>query len=72
MNTFRYGSYYVYFTNRVKRSDLKQVAEADCHEVVVDVKEIPSDFYVLEPHVFIMPGAAKPIRNLNWNPGKYF
>ena len=29
-----YGSYYVYFTNRVPRADLKMLAESDINEVV--------------------------------------
>ena len=29
----RYGSYFVYFTDRVKKSELKQLAEADSFEV---------------------------------------
>jgi hypothetical protein len=33
----------------VKKSDLKQLAEADAFEVVADVKEIPSDFLALVP-----------------------
>ena len=31
---------------------------------VADIKEIPSDFFALEPHVFMVSGAANPIKNL--------
>ena len=62
----RYGSYYVFFTNRVKRADLKSLAEADGNEVVADLKEIPSDFLVFESHVFSMKLPC-PIKNLQWN-----
>jgi vacuolar protein sorting-associated protein 45 len=64
----RYGSYYLYFTDQVKKSDLKQLAEADSFEVVIDVKEIPSDFLVLESHVFLTSGVSRPMKNLQWNP----
>ena len=64
----RYSSYFVYFTDRTKKSDLKQLAEADAFEVVVDVKEIPSDFLVLDSHLFLTSGVTKPMKNLNWNP----
>lgn len=62
----RYGSYYIYFTNKVKRSDLKALAEADGNEVVSELKEIPSDFMVFESHVFTTK-IPIPIRNLRWN-----
>lgn len=60
----RFGTYFVNFTNRVRRSDLKTLAESDVHEVVSDIREIASDFSVLEPHLFLVSGVAKPIRNL--------
>lgn len=62
----RYGSYHIYFTNRVKRADLKALAEADANEVVADLKEIPSDLLALESHVFAT-GVKRPVRNLQWN-----
>jgi hypothetical protein len=40
------------------------LAESDLHEVVADVKEMPSDFLAVEPHVFVVAGAERPIRNL--------
>ena len=60
----RFGSYFVYFTNRVRRSDLKSLAEMDCHEVIADIKEIASDFLVLESHLFLASGVSQPIKNL--------
>ena len=48
----RFGAYFIYLTNRVRKSDLKVLAESDVEEVVQDVKEIPSDFMALESHVF--------------------
>ena len=64
----RYGSYFVYFTDRVKKSELKQLAEADSFEVVADVKELPSDFLVMDSHVFVTSGVVHPMKNLQWNP----
>lgn len=64
--TPRYGSYYIYFTNRVKRADLKTLAEADGNEVVTDLREIPSDFLVYESHVFSTK-IPSPIKSLRWN-----
>ena len=66
----RYGSYFIFFTNRVKRADLKSLAEADGNEVVSDLKEIPSDFLVFESHVFTTKLPTEmpfPVKNLQWN-----
>lgn len=62
----RYGSYHIFFTNKVKRADLKSLAEADGSEVVSDVREVPSDFLVYEPHVFTTK-IPNPIKSLRWN-----
>merc|ERR1719412_941484 len=64
--TPRYGSYHIFFTNKVKRAELKKLAEADENEVVADVKEIPSDFLVFEPHVYTVK-VYSPIKNLRWD-----
>ena len=34
----RYGSYYLFFTNVLKRSAIERLAEADEHEVVREVQ----------------------------------
>lgn len=68
LSTPRYGSYYVYFTDRVTKSDLKQLAEADTFEVVADIEEIPSDFLVLDSHLYLISGVSRPMKNLTWNP----
>ena len=62
----RYGSYFIYFTNKVKRTDLKSLAEADGNEVVTDIKEVPSDFLVYESHVFTFK-VERPIFNQDWD-----
>ena len=64
--TPRYGSYFIFFTNKVKRTDLKSLAEADGNEVVTDLKEVPSDFLVFESHVFTTK-VQRPILNQDWN-----
>lgn len=61
LNKPRFGSYYVYLTNRIRKSDLKVLAESDIHEVVQDVKEIPSDFLVLENHAFSLGLNQHPV-----------
>ena len=48
----RYQSYYIYFTNIVPKSSVKQLAEADMQEVVKDVKEIYIDFLPFGSHLF--------------------
>ncbi|KAK4294324.1 hypothetical protein Pmani_033039 [Petrolisthes manimaculis] len=48
----RYGSYYIYFSNVVSKSDVKLLAEADEHEVVREVQEFYADFQALSPHLF--------------------
>ena len=70
ISTPRYGSYYIFFTNRVKRADLKSLAEADGNEVVQDLKEIPSDFLVFESHVFATK-IPSPVKNLRWNKSNF-
>ena len=66
----RYGSYYVYFTNRVPRADVKMLAESDINELVQDIKEIPSDYMALESHVYSFALKA-PIRNLQWDDSSF-
>ncbi|KAI0395367.1 Sec1-like protein [Xylariaceae sp. FL0594] len=48
----RYGEYYLYFSNVVKKSSLERLAEADDHEVVKSVQEHFADFIVINPDLF--------------------
>lgn len=48
----RYGEYYLYFSNVVKKSSLERLAEADDHEVVKLVQEHFADFVVVNPDLF--------------------
>ncbi|KAI1074071.1 Sec1-like protein [Whalleya microplaca] len=48
----KYGEYYLYFSNVVKKSSLERLAEADDHEVVKLVQEHFADFTVINPDLF--------------------
>jgi len=48
----KYGSYYLYFSNIVPKSIIKQLAESDDQEVVREVQEFYADYYAVSPHVF--------------------
>ncbi|KAI1812864.1 Sec1-like protein [Poronia punctata] len=48
----KYGEYYLYFSNVVKKSSLERLAEADDHEVVKSVQEHFADFIVINPDLF--------------------
>ncbi|KAH6661260.1 glucose inhibited division protein A-domain-containing protein [Truncatella angustata] len=48
----KYGEYYLYFSNVVKKSSLERLAEADDHEVVKAVQEHFADFLVVNPDLF--------------------
>ncbi|KAI1919019.1 vacuolar protein sorting-associated protein 45 [Ophidiomyces ophidiicola] len=45
----KYGEYYIYFSNIVRKSSLERLAEADDHEVVKAVQEYFADFLVINP-----------------------
>ncbi|KAK2749458.1 vacuolar protein sorting-associated protein 45 [Myotisia sp. PD_48] len=45
----KYGEYYIYFSNIVRKSSLERLAEADDHEVVKSVQEFFGDFLVINP-----------------------
>lgn len=45
----KYGEYYIYFSNIVRKSALERLAEADNHEVVRAVQEHFADFIVVNP-----------------------
>ncbi|KAK3944717.1 vacuolar protein sorting-associated protein 45 [Diplogelasinospora grovesii] len=50
----KYGEYYLYFTNVIKKSSLERLAEADDHEVVKLVQEIFADYVVINPDLFTL------------------
>lgn len=69
----KYGEYYLYFTNVVKKSALERLAEADDHEVVKSVQEVFADFTVTNPDLFSL-GVTLPQHRIwasnpdTWNP----
>ena len=48
----KYNTYSLYFSNVLSKSSIKQLAEADDHEVVKDIKEFYGDFIAISQHVF--------------------
>ncbi|KAL5332344.1 Sec1-like protein [Aspergillus crustosus] len=45
----KYGEYYIYLSNIIRKSSLERLAEADIHEVVRVVQEHFADFLVINP-----------------------
>ncbi|KAI9751388.1 MAG: vacuolar protein sorting-associated protein 45 [Lichina confinis] len=50
----KYGEYYLYFSNIVRKSSLERLAEADDHEVVRAVQEHFADYIVVNPDLFTL------------------
>uniref|UniRef100_A0A915EVZ1 Uncharacterized protein n=1 Tax=Echinococcus canadensis TaxID=519352 RepID=A0A915EVZ1_9CEST len=48
----KYASYFLFFSHALSKQSLKQLAEADIHEVVMEVQEYFVDFLALSPHLF--------------------
>ncbi|KAL8694524.1 MAG: hypothetical protein Q9218_000854 [Villophora microphyllina] len=69
----RYGEYYVFFSNVVRKSSLERLAEADDNEVVKGVQEYFGDYIVVNPDLFSLD-IAFPEQRLwgnspdAWNP----
>jgi len=49
LRTPKYGEYYLIFTNLVSNEYLKELAQADEHEVVQQVQEFYGDYYAVNP-----------------------
>ncbi|KAF9972091.1 vacuolar protein sorting-associated protein 45 [Actinomortierella ambigua] len=49
-----YGDYYLFFSNRLKKTAIEQLAEMDEHEVVREVQEFYADYYAINPECFSM------------------
>ncbi|KAI0901833.1 Sec1-like protein [Annulohypoxylon nitens] len=69
----KYGEYYLYFSNVVKKSSLERLAEADDHEVVKQVQEHFADYLVINPDLFSLNLTLPQQRIWNgspdmWNP----
>ncbi|KAL8861379.1 MAG: hypothetical protein Q9178_002252 [Gyalolechia marmorata] len=69
----RYGEYYIFFSNVVRKSSLERLAEADDNEVVKGVQEYFADYIVVNPDLFSLD-IAFPRQRLwsnspdAWNP----
>ncbi|KAI8319191.1 Sec1-like protein [Martensiomyces pterosporus] len=48
----KYGDYYIYFSNILKKSMIEALAENDEYEVVREVQELYADFYAATPSLF--------------------
>jgi vacuolar protein sorting-associated protein 45 len=48
----RYNLYFIYFTNVINKASLKELAEADEHDVVREVQEVFADFLCVNRHLF--------------------
>ncbi|KAI4269621.1 MAG: hypothetical protein LQ337_007169 [Flavoplaca oasis] len=69
----RYGEYYVFFSNVVRKSSLERLAEADDNEVVKGVQEYFGDYIVINPDLFSLDVAFPKQRLWSnspdaWNP----
>ncbi|CDW56873.1 vacuolar protein sorting associated protein 45 [Trichuris trichiura] len=62
-----YGQYFVFFSNVISKSDLKQLAEADDFEVVREIAELYADFVPLCPHLFTV-NLPFCYQGLQWSP----
>ncbi|KAI0121804.1 Sec1-like protein [Daldinia grandis] len=64
----KYGEYYLYFSNVVKKSSLERLAEADDHEVVKQIQEHFADYLVINPDLFSLNLTLPQQRIWNGNP----
>lgn len=48
----RYGEYYIYFSNVIRKSSLERLAEADDNEVVKSIQEFFGDYITVNPDLF--------------------
>ncbi|KAJ3015577.1 vacuolar protein sorting-associated protein 45 [Thoreauomyces humboldtii] len=69
----RYGDYYLYFSNTLKKSDIERLAEVDEHEVVREIQEYYADFLSINSDLFHLNLAAPTsqlfVENLStWDP----
>ncbi|KAJ5437248.1 Sec1-like protein [Penicillium cf. griseofulvum] len=69
----KYGEYYIYLSNIIRKSALERLAEADSHEVVQSVQEQFADFLVINPDLCSL-GMGFPLQRIwsqspdLWNP----
>ncbi|XP_061393682.1 vacuolar protein sorting-associated protein 45 [Musca vetustissima] len=63
----KYGSYFLYFSNIIPRTDIKYLAECDESESVREVKELYADYLAVNPNLFSL-NIPKCMSRLNWLP----
>ncbi|GAU89521.1 hypothetical protein RvY_02065 [Ramazzottius varieornatus] len=63
----KYGSYYVYFSNIIPKTDIKQLAECDEQEIVKEIQEFYADYLAVSPHVFHL-NIPNVYHEFNWVP----
>lgn len=56
----KYGSYWLYFTNVLRKSDIEALAEADEHDVVKEVQEYFADYLPVNPSLFSLSPTSLP------------
>ncbi|KAL8802185.1 MAG: hypothetical protein Q9182_003974 [Xanthomendoza sp. 2 TL-2023] len=69
----KYGEYYVFFSNVIRKSSLERLAEADDNEVVKGVQEYFGDYIIVNPDLFSLDLAFPKQRLWSnspdaWNP----
>jgi vacuolar protein sorting-associated protein 45 len=67
----KYGEYYLYFTNIVKKSSLERLAEADDHEAVKLVQEHFADYVVINSDLFSLGFSPRQNRIWDRSPDKW-
>lgn len=63
----KYGSYYLYFSNLIPRTDVKMLAEKDQSESVREIKEVYADYLAVNPDLFSL-NIPTSLHALNWLP----
>lgn len=63
----KYGSYFLYFSNIIPRTDIKYLAECDESESVREVKELYADYLCVNPNLFSL-NIGPCMQRLNWLP----
>jgi vacuolar protein sorting-associated protein 45 len=67
LKTPKYGSYFIYFSNIIPRTDIKALAECDESESVREVKEVYADFLSINANLFSI-NIPTCLHALNWQP----
>lgn len=63
----KYGSYFIYFSNIIPRTEIKALAECDESESVREVKEVYADFLSINANLFSL-NLPNCLHALSWKP----